>query len=183
MEDEKQILFAGFGGQGVLSMGQFLAYAAMSTGKHVSWVPSYGSEMRGGTANCLVTISSEEIYSPLTEHPLVAVLLNRPSLDKFEPRIKPHGCLVINTSMVDRDPERTDLTVLKIPVNELAEEMGNTRGSNMILLGAYLERTSIVRVEDALQHFEVIYRGKKETVIQKNREAFLAGVEWAKKNW
>jgi len=183
MEDEKQILFAGFGGQGVLSMGQFLAYAAMNTGKHVSWVPSYGAEMRGGTANCLVTISSEEIYSPLTEHPLVAVLLNRPSLDKFEPRIKPHGCLVINTSMVDRDPERTDLTVLKIPVNELAEEMGNTRGSNMILLGAYLEKTGVVRVEDALQHFEVIYKGKKETVIKKNREAFLAGIEWAKKNW
>ncbi len=183
MEDEKQILFAGFGGQGVLSMGQFLAYAAMSTGKHVSWVPSYGAEMRGGTANCLVTISSEEIYSPLTEHPMVAVVLNRPSLDRFETKIKPNGCLVINTSMVEREPERMDLTVLQIPVNELAEELGNTRGSNMILLGAYLEKTSIVKVDDALQHFEVIYRGKKEKVIQKNREAFLAGVEWAKKNW
>jgi len=85
--------------------------------------------------------------------------------------------------MVDRDPKRTDLMVLKIPVNELAEEMGNTRGSNMILLGAYLEKTSVVKVEDALQHFEVIYRGKKEKAIQRNREAFLAGVEWAKKNW
>ncbi|HHV16548.1 MAG TPA: 2-oxoacid:ferredoxin oxidoreductase subunit gamma [Gelria sp.] len=183
MDDEKQILFAGFGGQGVLSMGQFLAYAAMNDGKQVSWVPSYGAEMRGGTANCLVTISSEEIYSPLTEHPLMAVVLNQPSLDKFEALIKPHGWLVINSSMVDRDSERTDLTVLKIPVNELAEEMDNARGANMILLGAYLEKTGVVRAEDAVQHFEAVYKGKKEIIIQKNREAFLAGVEWAKKNW
>ncbi|MGS0764930.1 2-oxoacid:acceptor oxidoreductase family protein [Syntrophomonas curvata] len=183
MEDEKQILIAGFGGQGVLSMGQFIAYAAMSEGKHVSWVPSYGAEMRGGTANCLVTISSEEINSPLTENPFMAVVLNRPSLDKFENRVKPNGWLIINSSMVDRDPERKDVTVLKLPVNELAEELGNIRGANMILLGAYLQKTGVVKVEDAVGLFEVIYKGKKPQIIQKNREAFLAGVEWAKKNW
>ena len=183
MEEEKQILFAGFGGQGVLSMGQFLAYAAMSAGKHVTWVPSYGAEMRGGTANCLVTISDEEINSPLTENPSTAVVLNRPSLDRFENRVKPDGWLVINSSMVDRDSVRKDLKVLKLPVNELAEELGNMRGANMILLGAYLQKTGLVNVKDALEHIGEVYRHKREEIIQKNREAFTAGVEWARKNW
>jgi len=180
---EKQILFAGFGGQGVLSMGQFLTHAAMGIGREVCWVPSYGAEMRGGTANCLVTISQEEISSPLTENPCEAIVMNRPSVDKFEPRIKPGGTLVINTSLVDRAPQRDDLTVLELPVNEIAEKINNARGSNMIVMGAYLQRTGIVDVEEALQYFETIFRGKKPGVIEKNREAFLAGVEWARENW
>ncbi|MEN6351792.1 MAG: 2-oxoacid:acceptor oxidoreductase family protein [Syntrophomonas sp.] len=183
MESEKQVLFAGFGGQGVLSMGQFLAYAAMEAGKNVSWVPSYGAEMRGGTANCLVTIANEEISSPLTENPVMAVIMNKPSLDKFEDKIQPQGTLVLNSSLVDRAPVRTDLTVLELPVNQLAEELNNARGSNMILLGACLQKTGVVAVEDALKHFEQIFKGKKETVIKKNKEAFLAGVEYAKNNW
>lgn len=183
MEEVKQVLFAGFGGQGVLSMGQFLAHAALSTGKHVSFVPSYGAEMRGGTANCLVTISEEEISSPLTENPLMAVILNRPSLDKFEPKIKANGILVINTSLVDRQTERDDLEILELPMNQLAEEIGNPRGANMILLGAYLQKTGVVDVQQALQQFEVIFAGKSDQVIAKNREAFLVGVEYAKTNW
>ncbi|HAA09115.1 MAG: 2-oxoacid:ferredoxin oxidoreductase subunit gamma [Syntrophomonadaceae bacterium] len=183
MEEVKQVLFAGFGGQGVLSMGQFLAHAALSTGKHVSFVPSYGAEMRGGTANCLVTISEEEISSPLTENPLMAVILNRPSLDKFEPKIKANGILVINTSLVDRQTERDDLEILELPMNQLAEEIGNPRGANMILLGAYLQKTGVVDVQQALQQFEVIFAGKSNQVIAKNREAFLVGVEYAKTNW
>ncbi|HQA06654.1 MAG TPA: 2-oxoacid:acceptor oxidoreductase family protein [Syntrophomonadaceae bacterium] len=180
---EKQILFAGFGGQGVLSMGQFLTHAALSAGMHVTWVPSYGAEMRGGTANCLVTISDQEISSPLTENPLMAVILNRPSLDKFEPRIKPNGTLVLNTSMVDRQPERTDLEILEMPMNELAEEIGNPRGANMILLGAYLQKTRVVEVQQALQYFEVIFKGKPQQIIERNREAFIAGVKYAQNNW
>lgn len=183
MEREKQVLFAGFGGQGVLSMGQFLAYAAMSAGKNVSWVPSYGAEMRGGTANCLVTIANEDISSPLTENPVMAVIMNKPSLDKFESKIKPQGTLVLNSSLVDRAPVREDLTILELPVTQLAEELNNTRGGNMIILGACLEKTGVVAVEDALMHFEKIFKGKKEAVIKKNKEAFLAGVEYAKKNW
>lgn len=181
--EEKQVLFAGFGGQGVLSMGQFLTHAALSTGKHVAWVPSYGAEMRGGTANCLVTISDEEISSPITDNPLMAVVLNRPSLDKFENKIKPNGTLVINSSLVDREPKRDDINVLKLPVNELADKLGNPRGANMILLGAYLEKTQVVEVEKALEYFDVIFKGKKEEVIKKNKEAFLAGVEYARSNW
>lgn len=177
---EKQVLFAGFGGQGVLAMGLFLSHAAMSSGKNVSWVPSYGAEMRGGTANCLVTIAEEEISSPLTENPLMAVIMNRPSLDKFEKRVKPNGLVMINSSMVDRTPDRTDIEVLAIPVNEMAEEMGNPRGANMIMLGAYLEKTSVVAVEEALEYFPVIFKGKDDTLIAANRKAFMAGVEWAR---
>ncbi|WP_242848963.1 2-oxoacid:acceptor oxidoreductase family protein [Syntrophomonas palmitatica] len=149
MQEEKQILFAGFGGQGVLAMGQFITHAAMGIGKEVTWVPSYGAEMRGGTANCLVTISDEEINSPLTENPHTAIIMNRPSLDKFEPRVKPNGTLVINSSLVDRMPHRQDLTVWQVPVNAIADEMGNPRGANMIMLGAYLQVSRVVTVEQA----------------------------------
>lgn len=180
---EKQILFAGFGGQGVLSMGQFLTHAAMGAGKNVSWVPSYGAEMRGGTANCLVTIADEEISSPLTENPMMAVIMNRPSLDKFENKIQPNGTVVLNSSLVDRLPEREDLTVLEMPVNQLAEEINNPRGANMILLGAYLQKTSVVGIEEVLELFESIFKGKKPSVIEKNKEAFLAGVAYAKREW
>ncbi len=183
MENEKQVLFAGFGGQGVLSMGQFLAYAGMEAGKNVSWVPSYGAEMRGGTANCLVTIAEEEISSPLTENPVMAIIMNKPSLDKFESKIQSNGTVVINSSLVDRIPEREDLTVLSMPLTQVAESLNNMRGGNMIMLGAYLEKTGVVKVEDALKHFEKIFKGKKESVINKNREAFLAGVEYARKHW
>ncbi|MDD2621240.1 MAG: 2-oxoacid:acceptor oxidoreductase family protein, partial [Syntrophomonadaceae bacterium] len=162
---------------------QFLAYAAMEAGKNVSWVPSYGAEMRGGTANCLVTIADEEISSPLTENPVMAVIMNKPSLDKFESKIKPNGTLVLNSSLVDRAPVRDDLKVLVLPVTQVAEELNNSRGGNMIMLGAYLEKTGVVKVEDALKHFEKIFKGKKESVINKNREAFMAGIEYARENW
>ncbi len=183
MEKEKQVLFAGFGGQGVLSMGQFLTHAAMGAGKNVSWVPSYGAEMRGGTANCLVTIADEEISSPVTENPMMAVIMNRPSLDKFENKIQPNGTIVLNSSLVDRKPARDDLTVLELPVNKLAEEINNPRGANMILLGAYLEKTGVVEIEQVLEIFENIFKGKKQSVIDKNKEAFLAGVAYAQSEW
>jgi 2-oxoglutarate ferredoxin oxidoreductase subunit gamma len=183
MTDERQVLFAGFGGQGVLAMGKFLTHAAMSLGKNVSWLPSYGAEMRGGTANCLVTIAENEISSPLTENPGMAIIMNGPSLDRFEEKVKPNGTLVLNTSLVERNPLRDDLKVLKMPVNEIAEEMGNPRGANMLLLGAYLEKTGVVKVEEVLELFDVIFHGKKEKVIDNNREAFLAGVEYARNNW
>lgn len=183
MNSEKQVLFAGFGGQGVLSMGKFLTYAAMGAGKNVSWLPAYGAEMRGGTANVLVTIADEEISSPLTDHPGMAIIMNRPSLDKFEKKVKPHGTLVINTSLVDRPLERDDLKVYRMPVNQIADEMGNSGAANMILLGACLQKTNVVSVEQALEQFDIIFKGKKQSVIQKNREAFLVGVQYANENW
>ncbi len=183
MSSEQQILFAGFGGQGVLSMGKFLTYAAMGVGKNVSWLPAYGAEMRGGTANCLVTISDGEIYSPLTENPEVAIILNRPSLDRFEPKIQPNGMLVMNTSLIDRPPARQDLCVYQMPVNQIADEHGGSKIANMILLGACIEKLKLVTVEQALGLFELIFAGKKPGVIDKNREAFLFGVDYARDNW
>lgn len=180
---ETQILFAGFGGQGVLSMGQFLTYAAMEAGKNVSWVPSYGAEMRGGTANCLVTIADEEISSPITENPMTAVIMNGPSLDKFECKVKPNGILVLNSSMVDRKPNRQDVQVLELPVNQIAEEINNPRGANMILLGAYLQKTRVVEIEKVLEYFEKIFKGKKPSIIENNKEAFMTGVEYARQKW
>lgn len=180
---ERQVLFAGFGGQGVLAMGKFLTHAAMGIGKNVSWLPAYGAEMRGGTANCLVTIAEEEISSPLTENPGMAIVMNGPSLDKFEEKVKTNGTLVINTSLVEREPLRNDLNILRMPVNQLAEEMGNPRGANMLLLGACLEKTGVVKVDEVLGLFDVIFHGKKENVIDKNRKAFLTGVEYARNNW
>ena len=183
MIKEKQVLFAGFGGQGVLSMAKFLAYAAMNAGKSVTWVPSYGPEMRGGTANCLVTVSDEEISSPITENPLVAVILNLPSLEKFEPLVRTGGTLMINSSLVDKVPVRKDVKVLYLPVNKLADDIDYPQGANMILVGACLHQTNIVKAEEALDFFEEIFEGKSQSVIDKNKEAFIAGIEYARTQW
>lgn len=139
--------------------------------------------MRGGTANCLVTIAEEEISSPLTDNPSMAIIMNRPSMDRFEEKVKPQGTLIINSSMVDRPPRRDDLSIYKLPVNQIADDMGNSGAANMILLGACLQKTNVVPVEQALELFEVIFKGKKESVIKRNREAFLLGVQYAKDNW
>ncbi len=180
---EHQVLFAGFGGQGILSMAKFLAYASLSAGKEVTWVPSYGAEMRGGTARCLVTVSDDEISSPITNNPLVAVILNKPSLDKYEDSVKSGGTIMINSSLIDRLPERQDVQVLSLPVSQLADEIDNPQGANMILIGACLYYTNIVKPEIALDYFGDIFEGKSETSIEKNKKAFLAGIEYAKREW
>jgi len=183
MSKEHQILLAGFGGQGVLSMGKFLTYAAMGAGKNVSWLPAYGAEMRGGTANCLVTISDGEIFSPLTDNPETAIILNRPSLDRFESKIRPNGTLVMNTSLIDRPPVRQDLRIYQMPVNKVADEQGGSKLANMILLGACVQKMNMVAVESTLGLFELIFAGKNPGVIEKNRQAFLFGIEYAHSNW
>ena len=180
---EKQILVAGFGGQGVLSIGLFLTYAAMSEGRNVSYVPSYGAEMRGGTANCIVTIADEEISSPLTENPRDALILNRPSLDRFEERIQSGGVLIINSSLVDREPQREDLQIRQLPLNEMADKIGAPRSANMIMLGAYIAFTGIVDITGVLDGFEDVFKGRKSTTIDRNRKAFMTGVEYARNNW
>jgi len=134
----EELVIAGFGGQGALSMGQLVAYAAMTEGKEVSWMPSYGPEMRGGTANCTVIISDEEIGSPLVQYSSAVVAMNLPSLDKYEYELKPGGVLVLNQSMVSREPVRKDVLVVRVPGNEIAEELGDRRMTNMVLLGALL---------------------------------------------
>jgi len=147
----EEIIFAGFGGQGVLFAGQLLAYTALAEGKHVTWIPSYGPEMRGGTANCTVVVSDEPIGSPVCKHPSIAVVFNNPSLEKYEDMIRPGGLLIVNQSLVVHTPQRTDLVIVQLPATELASELGQVRVTNMILLGAMLARKPIVAMA-TVQH-------------------------------
>jgi len=143
---ERSFVFSGFGGQGALFAGQLLAYAAMDAGKHVTWIPSYGPEMRGGTAHCTVLIGDDPIGSPLVRHPEAVVAMNLPSADKYEPIVAEGGLLVINTSLVAHPIQRTDIRVIHVPANALAEKLGTVRLANMVLLGALLAATQILPI-------------------------------------
>ena len=148
----QEVMFAGFGGQGIMLIGQMLAYAGMAEGKQVSWLPSYGPEMRGGTAYCTVVVSDKPIGSPVTGNPACAVVMNRPSLEKFGPRVKVGGVLIVNSSLIDITAERDDIDELLVPCNELALEVGSGKAANMVVLGAFVGRTQAIDLEslDAL---------------------------------
>jgi 2-oxoglutarate ferredoxin oxidoreductase subunit gamma len=177
---QTEVVFAGFGGQGVLFAGQMLAFAGMDAGKEVTWMPSYGPEMRGGTANCQVIVADEEIGSPLVRFPKAAVVMNLPSLDKYEALLAPGGVLIINASLVNRGATRTDIDSLMIPANEIAETIGNRRLTNMVLLGALLEKLPILppgAIEDALQnHLPERHR----RLLPSNLEALRQGAAYAR---
>jgi 2-oxoglutarate ferredoxin oxidoreductase subunit gamma len=145
---QNDVIMAGFGGQGILLIGKMLAYAGMHEGKEVSWLPSYGPEMRGGTCNCTVVISDRPVGSPVIRSPRAVLAMNLPSLDKFEHDVRPGGLLLMNSSLINRDPARTDLTVVKVPANEIANSLGNPRAANMVALGAYLGATGAVSVAE-----------------------------------
>jgi len=150
-----EITLAGFGGQGVLFAGQLLAYAALDAGKHVTWIPSYGPEMRGGTAHCTVIISDEPIGSPLVRRPTAAIALNQPSFVRYEGLVKPGGFLVYNASLVQAPHTRADIRYVPVPANVIAEELGNVRQANVVLLGALLATVDglpLETVESALDH-------------------------------
>ena len=147
----QEIIFAGFGGQGILSMGKFLAYAGMDEELNVSWLPSYGPEMRGGTANCSVILTNENIGSPIVTDATAVVVMNRPSLDKFENVVVPNGLLIMDSDLVTRDVNRDDINVIRIPAQTIAEQLGSKKISNMILLGALIEKTNIVPMEALLK--------------------------------
>jgi len=178
---ENILIAAGFGGQGVMLLGQMLATAAMYDNKHSTWLPSYGPEMRGGTANCTVVISDELIGSPVTDSPGELIIMNIPSLLKFEPALKEDGLLILNTSVVDRAPQRKDVEVVKIDANKIAEEIGNTKISNMVMLGAYLEKTGAVTVESVEKALRKKLTGKKAALIELNLKAIEAGMKLARK--
>jgi 2-oxoglutarate ferredoxin oxidoreductase subunit gamma len=140
---QKEVMFAGFGGQGILSIGKILAHAAMEAGLEVAWIPSYGPEMRGGTAYCLVVISDRPIGSPIIKNPLHLVAMNRPSLEKFGPTVRPGGVVLINSSLCPIRTERTDIDELAVPVTDLAKELGSVRAANIVALGAFVGRSGI----------------------------------------
>ncbi len=142
-----EIVMSGFGGQGVLLIGKLLAYAGMNDGHEVTWMPSYGPEMRGGTCNCTVVLSDRPIGSPISKSPHGLIVLNLPSLDKFENAVRPGGLIVVNTSLINRLPNRADLTVVAVPANELAIECGSPKAANMAALGAYLGASDVVPLE------------------------------------
>lgn len=176
----QEIVLAGFGGQGVMSMGQLLAYAGMLEDKHVAWIPSYGPEMRGGTANCMVTISTDPISSPIFSEPSTAIVLNKPSLDKFAAAVQPGGILLINTSLIEPGYKRKDIRIYEISANELAAEMGNTRVANMILLGAFIELTKAVSIDSVIESLKKVLPEHRHNLIPLNRQALEKGAAIAR---
>lgn len=179
MTDQKLII-AGFGGQGVMFMGQLLAYSGMNEDKEVSWFPSYGPEMRGGTANCNVIISDNPIGSPMVTSPNSIIAMNRPSLDKFENKLEKDGMLFINSSLIDRKVERDDIEVIYIAASEIADKIGISKVANMIMVGAYIQKTGVVSFEIVEKLLSKVLTGSKAKFIPYNVEAMKKGAELAK---
>ena len=175
----KQFIFAGFGGQGMLLIGKFVAMACMLEGKHVSWLPSYGPEMRGGTANCTVIVSDEPVGSPMTDSADVIVAMNLPSLIKFEDKVKPGGLLVINKSLIDREAERTDIDVVYCDANKIAEAVGNPKGANVAILGAVMAKEPIVEFDKMVEAIRIELGERKARFLEGNKKALIAGMEAA----
>lgn len=173
-------IFSGFGGQGVLMMGYSLAHAAMDAGYHVTYLPSYGAEVRGGTANCTVAVSDEEIASPIASAPDHLVVMNTPSLYTFQNRVASKGSLFLNSSIIAVEPSRHDVRIFKIPCAEMAEELGNSRAANTVMMGAFLKVTGLVPPDIYLGSIETVMGSKKKSVIDINRKAFTAGYEFLK---
>jgi len=173
---QNDVIMAGFGGQGILLIGKMLAYAGMHEGKEVSWLPSYGPEMRGGTCNCTVVISDRPVGSPVIRSPRAVLAMNLPSLDKFESDVRPGGLLLINSSLIDRAAARDDLTVVRVPANEVANELGNPRAANMVALGAYLGATGAVSIEEVEEVIRETFSAKPQ-LVELNLQALRRGVE------
>ena len=173
-----EVQFAGFGGQGIMLMGQILAQAAMQAGFEVVWIPSYGPEMRGGTAYCTVVISDRPIGSPIIRNPKHLVAMNRPSLEKFAPTVKPNGVVFINSSIISIDAGRDDVDVLKVPIVEIAKDLGNVKAANIIALAAFVARSKIVDFNLLKDSVKAKF-ARKEKLIPLNMKALDAGKEAA----
>jgi len=173
----EEIIIAGFGGQGVLSMGMALAYAGMIEDKQVAWIPSYGPEMRGGTANCTVIVSDDKVSSPIISKYDVAIILNQPSLEKFEARVKPGGALLYEANNIIDPPTRKELSLYKIPAAVEADAIGNKRTMNMILLGSYLALKPIIKIESILEALTKVLPERHHNLIPINEIALRRGIE------
>ncbi len=172
---QTEIVLAGFGGQGVLFAGQLLAYAAMDAGRHVTWIPSYGPEMRGGTAHCTVIISDEEIGSPLVRRPAAVIAFNLPSRDKYAPTVVPGGVLVVNASLVSAGAPRDDLRVIEVPANDMAEALGDARLANVVLLGALLAALPVLPLEAVERALIAHLPERHKALLDLNRQALRQG--------
>jgi len=174
----KKTVFSGFGGQGVLMMGYVFATAAMDDGKEITYLPAYGAEMRGGTANCTVAVSDEEIFSPIASSPDYAVIMNNPSMIKYEGTIKPGGTIFINSSLVSKETSRDDITVVKVPTSDIAKKLKNERISNMIMLGAFVEKTKMTSLDSIMNALAENMKGKKASLLKLNRKGLDKGAEY-----
>ncbi|HAL54933.1 MAG TPA: 2-oxoacid:ferredoxin oxidoreductase subunit gamma [Bacteroidetes bacterium] len=173
-----EIIIAGFGGQGVLSMGQIIAYAAMIEKKEASWMPSYGPEMRGGTANCIVIVSESKISSPIVSRFDSAIVLNQPSMEKCDSKVKPGGILVYEKSAILQPPKRDDIEVLAVPALQEAVRLNKKQIANMILLGAFLERRPIVKPETVIEALTSVLPERHHHLIPLNKQGLLLGIEF-----
>lgn len=177
----EDVIMAGFGGQGLMFIGKLLAYSAMKENRHVTWIPSYGPEMRGGTANCTVIVSDEEIGSPVTTHPRSAIVMNNPSFEAFEPRLQTGGLLLISSSMVNRPSTRHDIRTVAVPATEIALSAGSEKAANMVLLGAYLALTRVVKKDSIVLGLKELF-GKKLDLLEVNVRALEEGMKFASKH-
>ncbi len=178
----EEAIFAGFGGQGIMVMGKLLAWAAMREGLKVTWMPSYGAEVRGGTAHSMVVISDEMIPSPVVFAPSACVVMNRPSLDKFEELIKPDGTLVMNTTLIDKQPTRKDISILKVPLTQMATKLGNIRCANMIALGALNAKLKLVSLKVLIESLKEVIPPHRHDLLPVNEEALKEGTKLVSKN-
>ena len=169
-------VFAGFGGQGVLSMGLSLAQAAMLEGKNVTYLPSYGAEVRGGTANCTVAVSDEEIASPVASSPDFIIAMNQPSLVRFQNQIQSGGVLFINSSLIEAEISRGDIEIIRVPANSIAEELGSPKSANMVMLGAFTKKSNLVSVSSVIEELKSTLKNKQK-LIAINKKALMTGYD------
>lgn len=174
----EEIIFAGFGGQGIMLMGKLLSYAAMNSGKFVTWMPSYGAEVRGGTAHSMVIISEEKIASPVVKEPSVCIVMNMPSLQKFESKVKKKGILILNKSLIKSEAKRKDIDILEIPATDMAARLGNTRVGNMIMLGALLAKRDILPIESLIDSLKNVISKHYYNMISVNEKAIREGFRY-----
>jgi len=171
-----EVIMAGFGGQGIMLMGEILAHSAMMEGKEVSWIPSYGPEMRGGTANCMVVVSDKRIPSPIISFPDVLVAMNKPSMEKFSPLVKSGGLIILNRAMIDVKPARDDAEILEVDAGGIADELGNMKVANMVALGAMVGKTGIAHPKTVLSSIDHFLPPHRKSMYEINEKAFMRGM-------
>ncbi len=176
----EEIIVSGFGGQGALFAGQLLTYTGMDEGLHVTWIPSYGPEMRGGTAHCIVILSDDDIGSPIIRRPTICIVMNPPSMEKYEPLVKPGGLLVANSTLVRTRSRRTDIETVYVPANELAAELGNVKMANVVLLGAMLGTREILPIESVKRTLDTHIPERRKHIIEPNKRALDRGVAFVR---
>lgn len=178
----EEVIISGFGGQGALFAGQLLTYTGMDEGWRVTWIPSYGPEMRGGTANCTVILSDDDIGSPIIRQPTICVVMNPPSMDKYEPLVKPGGLLIANSTLIRTRSERSDIDAVYVPANDIAAEVGNAKMANVVLLGALLGTREILPIESLKRTLDEHIPQHRKSIIEPNKKALDRGVAYVREN-